>query len=196
MILKIQMEVIKFQKDKIVKILRNGGIGVMPTDTIYGIVGQALNEKAVERIYAVRKRMPSKPMIILIDSFGDLKPFDVYSDKKIERKLNEVWPGKVSVVLPLEKTFAQEKFYYLHRGTNSLAFRLPDNNNLRNLISKTGPLVAPSANLEGLPPAKTIEEARNYFGNEADFYVDDGKIEGPPSKLIKLENGKIIELRK
>ena len=125
---KTRMKDTKSQKDNVTEILLNGGIGVMPTDTIYGIIGRALNEKTVERIYTIRKRMPSKPMIILISSFDDLKLFDVYPNKKTETKLNEIWPGKVSVVLPLENNFAQEKFYYLHRGTNTLAFRLPANN--------------------------------------------------------------------
>ena len=193
---KTRMKDTKSQKDNVTEILLNGGIGVMPTDTIYGIIGRALNEKTVERIYAVRKRTPSKPMIILISSFDDLKLFDVYPNKKTETKLNEIWPGKVSVVLPLENNFAQEKFYYLHRGTNTLAFRLPANNELADFLSKTGPLVAPSANTEGLPPAITIEEAKNYFGNQVGFYINGGKIEGEPSKLIKIENGEIIELRK
>ena len=193
---KTRMKDTKSQKDNVTEILLNGGIGIMPTYTIYGIVGRALNEKTVERIYTIRKRMPSKPMIILISSFDDLKLFDVYPNKKTETKLNEIWPGKVSVVLPLENNFAQEKFYYLHRGTNTLAFRLPANNELADFLSKTGPLVAPSANTEGLPPAITIEEAKNYFGNQVDFYINGGKIEGEPSKLIKIENGEIIELRK
>ena len=193
---KTRMKDTKSQKDNVTEILLNGGIGVMPTDTIYGIIGRALNEKTVERIYAVRKRTPSKPMIILISSSDDLKLFDIYPNKKTETKLSEIWPGKVSVVLPLENNFAQEKFYYLHRGTNTLAFRLPANNELADFLSKTGPLVAPSANTEGLPPAITIEEAKNYFGNQVGFYINGGKIEGEPSKLIKIENGEIIELRK
>lgn len=168
----------------------------MPTDTIYGLVGQALNEKTVERVYAVRKRTPSKPMIILIDSIECLGLFGACPDKKTETKLNEIWRGKVSVILPITDKSCLKKFNYLHRGTNSLAFRLPANKDLRQLISQTCPLIAPSANLEGLLPATTTEEAKNYFGDQVDFYLDGGKIEGFPSKLIKLENGKIVELRK
>ena len=179
----------KSQKDKIIEILREGGIGVMPTDTIYGIVGRALDEKTVERIYSTRKRTPSKPMIILISSVNDLKLFNVKTELD---QLNKFWPGKVSIILPCP----DEQFYYLHRGSNSLAFRLPNDVALRQFISQTGPLVAPSANMEGMPPSTTIEEAEKYFGDNVDFYLDGGKIEGSPSKLLKLENGKIIELRK
>ncbi len=178
------------------KSLNAGKIGVIPTDTIYGIVGQALNKDAVERIYAVRKRNPSKPMIILISSAKDLELFGIETDEKLKPIISQFWPGKVSVILPISNDYYSEKLAYLHRGTNTLAFRLPEEKKLADLLSQTGPLVAPSANIEGMPPAKTIEEAKNYFGDQVDFYLDGGKMESPPSKLIKIENGKIIELRK
>ena len=64
-----------------------GGVGVMPTDTIYGIVGSALDKKAVERIYRLRKRNVRKPMIILIGDAGDLKLFGVETDRRIRNIL-------------------------------------------------------------------------------------------------------------
>ena len=97
-------------------------------------------------------------------------------------------PGKTSIILPCP----DEKFHYLHRGSNFLAFRLPADAPLRQFIYRTGPLVAPSANLEGLPPATTIEEAQNYFGDKVDFYIDGGKMEGSPSKLIKKKAIKLL----
>lgn len=178
------------------KMLGAGKIGVIPTDTIYGIVGQALNKDAVERIYSVRKRNPNKPMIILISSTKDLELFGINADEKLKTILSQFWPGKTSVILPIDNDYFLKKLTYLHRGTKTLAFRLPKEKKLTKLISQTGPLVAPSANTEGLPPSTTIEEAKKYFGNQVDFYVDGGKIECPPSKLIKIEDGKIIELRK
>lgn len=178
------------------KILIDGKIGVIPTDTIYGLVGLALNKKTAERIYAVRKRNPGKPMIILISSIKDLGLFGVKTDENLKNALSQFWPGKVSVILPIADNSCLEKFEYLHRGTKTLAFRLPDNKALTDLIAQTGPLVAPSANLEGMSPAKTIDEAKNYFGESVNFYIDGGKMESAPSKLIKMENDKIIELRK
>lgn len=66
---------------------------------------------------------------------------------------------------------------------------------LRTLLHKTGPLVAPSANLEGHPPAWTVREAKRYFDDKVDFYIDAGRLGGRPSTLIKIENGKVIVLR-
>ncbi|MEK7130923.1 MAG: L-threonylcarbamoyladenylate synthase, partial [Patescibacteria group bacterium] len=182
--------------NKYAKLIRAGKIGVMPTDTIYGLVGQALNKETVEQIYAVRKRNPSKPMIILINSIKDLALFGVDTDEKLKNILSQLWPGKISIILPITNDSYLEKLNYLHRGSKTLAFRLPDDEALIDLLVQTGPLVAPSANLEGMSPATTIDEAKKYFGDSVDFYVDEGKITSHSSRLIKIENSEIIELRK
>lgn len=174
-----------------ISILKNGGIGVLPTDTIYGLVGSARNRQIVEKIYKLRKRKPNKPFIILISSFTDLKLFNVSLSAVEKGILEKIWPGKVSVILKCP----DEKFSYLHRGTNTLAFRLPHDKNLINILEKTGPLVAPSVNLEGKPPAETIEKAKEYFGEQVEFYVDAGKLSSEPSTLIKIEGRKTIVLR-
>lgn len=173
------------------RVLAAGGIGVLPTDTIYGIVGSALDKKSVARIYKLRRRNPKKPMVILIGSLEQLKLFGVRLDAQTKKLLKKLWPGKVSVILPCKS----KKFTYLHRGTKTLAFRLPKPAWLQKLLRKIGPLVAPSANQEGKPPAKTIKEAKKYFGKLVDFYVDSGRIFSRPSKLIKLKNSKIVILR-
>ncbi|MDI6733908.1 MAG: L-threonylcarbamoyladenylate synthase [Patescibacteria group bacterium] len=168
---------------KEIKILKNCGIGIMPTDTIYGLVGRALSQRAVKRVYEVRKRDLNKPFIILISSLADLRLFGIELNKRTSGLLKKIWPGPVSVILPCP----HKKFSYLHRGTNSLAFRLPKLKWLRDLLKQTGPLVAPSANLSGKLPAKNIKEAKKYFGSKADFYIDFGEIESPPSSLIEIK---------
>lgn len=171
-------------------ILKKGGIGVIPTDTIYGLVGQALKQKTVAKIYKVRKRNPDKPFIILISSLADLKKFGVKTNSKTNKILKKYWPGQVSIILGCDK-----KLTHLHRGTNSLAFRLPDNDWLIKLLKKTGPLVAPSANIEGKNPALTIRQAKRYFSNNVDFYFDRGRLEASPSTLIKIALGDLTVLR-
>ncbi|MDO8601557.1 MAG: L-threonylcarbamoyladenylate synthase [bacterium] len=191
-------------KNSIIGILKQGGVAVIPTDTIYGLVGQALNKKTVKQIYRLKRRTPTKPFIILISSLVDLKKFGVHlnsskptpegrlSDSSTTSELlNSFWPGKVSVILPC----ATMRLRYLHRGTNSLAFRLPKPVWLRNLLKKTGPLVAPSANPEGLKPATTISQAKKYFHNHVDFYVNGGKKVSKPSTLISIEKEKVVVLR-
>lgn len=171
--------------------IAKNGVGIIPTDTLYGLVGRAQDREAVERIYRLKGRQPNKPLIVLISSLDDLSKFKVKADAKTKKVLEKYWPGKVSVILPCPN----QEFEYLHRGTKTLAFRLPDYPELIHLITQTGPLVAPSANPEGLPPAKNIKEAREYFGDEVDFYYAKGILKSLPSTLIEVRGGKIKVLR-
>lgn len=167
---------------QIIKLLKMGKVGVMPTDTVYGIIGSALNPQTVEEIYRLRKRASDKPMIVLISSIDDTEKFFIKLTKEQEKVLEKIWPNPVSVVLPLNS----EKFKYLHRGKNSLAFRIPKSEMILKILKKVGPIVAPSANYEGEKPSESIEDAEMYFGKEIAFYVDGGKIISRPSTIVKL----------
>ncbi len=161
--------------------MKEGGVVVMPTDTIYGIVGKALSHSTVERIYTARKRAPEKPCIILIGVIEELEKFSInFSESQAE--IIKSFNTPTSFILDC----LDENLKYLHRSTNTLAFRIPQNEELRNLLLKTGPLVAPSANIEGLPPAKNTIEAKKYFEDLVDLYVDGGELNGQASKVIKL----------
>lgn len=180
------------QMKSIVKLLQMGKVGVVPTDTIYGIVGSALNPKTVEKIYALRERDSAKPMIILISSLDDLKEFDIALTKEQKDFLNKIWPNPISVILPCPK----EKFLYLHRGKRSLAFRIPNNELLLEILKESGPLVAPSANLEKEKSAETIAQAKEYFKDAVSFYIDGGKLASRPSTIVRLyKDGARIVLR-
>lgn len=161
--------------------LKNSGIAVIPTDTIYGIVAKARDRKAVARLYVLRRTTPGKPFIILIRDTRDLSMFGIKLTASQQEFLRTVWPGKVSVILPCPV----KKFSYLHQGTKALAFRVPDSKMLQILLEETGPLVAPSANPDGKKPAETITEAKKYFGDEVDIYVNAGRrLKGQPSTLV------------
>jgi L-threonylcarbamoyladenylate synthase len=178
--------------ENIAKILKNGGIGVLPTDTLYGLVGRAEDKKAVSRVKKLKQRSAGKPFIVLISGLKDLTKFKIKLDKKTESFLKTIWPGPVSIILESKS----EKFKYLHLGKKTLAFRWPKNELLNTIIKQTGPLVAPSANPEGSPPAETTKQAKKYFGNQVDFYLSAGKrLSGQPSTLIKLTDEKIEVLR-
>jgi L-threonylcarbamoyladenylate synthase len=187
-----EVEPIIIEKE-IVSILLAGGVGVIPTDTLYGLVGSALNAESVERIYKLRKRDLKKPMIILISSLQDLKTFGVLLNASQEQILKKLWPGKISVVFPS----GNKKMQHLLRGGKTLAFRFPQDETLLKLLKETGPLVAPSANLAGEKPAETYVQAKKYFGEKIDFYLDAGKLFSKPSTIIEIAmDGKVNILRK
>ena len=179
-----------WNNQNLIDALKAGKIIVMPTDTIYGVVCSAFKEESVQKIYELRKRAPDKPCIILIGDIAEFEKFGIKLSKEQKTKLKECWPasssldgpGPVSVILDC----LDEKFSCLHRGTRSLAFRIPNDSDLRNMLIHAGPLLAPSANTEGAEPAKNISEAKKYFSDGVDLYVDGGEIVGAPSKVIKL----------
>jgi L-threonylcarbamoyladenylate synthase len=186
--------------ENLLEILKNGGVAVMPTDTIYGLVGQAENISTVNRIYNLKKRKPEKPCIILIDDIKQLEKFSINLSPEQKNKLKEHWPisamADIGQCRPTSIIFdcEDDSFSHLHRGTKTLAFRFPAPQALRDLINKTGPLIAPSANPEDLPPAKNITEAKKYFDDSVDFYLDGGETVGQPSKLIKLHKDGTVNI--
>lgn len=174
-----------FFSDEVIQSLQKGSIAVIPTDTLYGIVCSARDEQAVENLYTVRGRDVSKPCIILIPDISSLQEFGTILSDTDAKMLQQHWPGKVSVVFDC----VDEKWTYLHRGMKTLAFRVPDDEDLRNLLHKTGPLLAPSANIQSQLPAHTVAEAKNYFGNQVTIYADGGYLESLPSTVARLQRG-------
>ncbi len=177
---------------KLATIIKNGGIGVLETDTIYGLVGSAFYPDVVNRIYQVKLRDITKPFIVLISDVEHLKYFGVKVTNELIKDIRNYWPGSYSIILP---TTENEKFEYLTRGGGKICFRMPDRNDLFELLDLCGPIVAPSANPEGKPPAKTIHEAYEYFGDTVDFYADAGYVDRAASKIVEFVDGKLIELR-
>ena len=143
----------------------------MPTDTIYGIVASAFCPEAVEKVYQLKKRDRKKPCIVLISHPRDLKLFG------LQEVSYSFWPGPVSVIM--KGSFPD----YLSRGGDTLAFRVPRN---FKMLKKTGPLIAPSANPEGLPPAENIKQARAYFKDGVDFYLPGRPRSKNPSILVEI----------
>lgn len=178
-------------KDTFAEKLKQGMVGIIPTDTIYGIVASARMPEAVERVYTLRNRDREKPCIILISDRSELTEFGVTPTNEESDFLRKHWPGAVSVLLSCESS----QFSFLHRGIHSLAFRVPDSVWLRNLLRETGPLIAPSANLKGEDAATNIDEARQYFGFRVDFYADGGMLAGEPSTLVRFERNQVKVLR-
>ena len=182
-----------------IEFLAEGGMGVLPTDTLYGLVTTALDPDAVERVYKIKQRDGSKPLIVLISDLEQVEQFGIVLDDALIAQLHNYWPiaasaekkEAYSIILPT----VDDQYEYLSCGTDTIAFRIPDNDELRELIRAVGPLVAPSANPEGYPPATTVDEAQKYFGSDVDFYVDGGVLDGKPSTLIRIENDEVEVIR-
>ena len=172
----------------LVEVLRGSGIGIMPTDTVYGLVCRAHDEAACERLYAAKHRQ-HKPGTVIAASLEQLTDLGL---KRAYLKADEqFWPNPISVIVP-----CGEELSYLHMGKRSLAVRVPKDEALLSLLEQTGPLLTTSANLPGEPVATSVQEAKGYFGDTADFYADGGTItDHKPSTVIRIVDDAIEVLR-
>ncbi|MEK7594296.1 MAG: L-threonylcarbamoyladenylate synthase [Patescibacteria group bacterium] len=172
------------------KLQNPGAVGIIPTDTVYGIVARAVDQTAVERLYTIKSR-DTKPGTIVAASMQQLE--DLGIKHRYIKAVEQFWPGAVSVVIPT----VESDLKYLHQGKMSLAVRVPGDKKFRDLLETTGPLLTSSANQPDQPPASTIEEARAYFGDTIDFYIDGGDLSGrEPSTVIRIIDDAIEVLRK
>lgn len=172
----------------LVTLLHSGAVGVLPTDTVYGLVCRADNAAAVRRLYGLKHRH-HKPGTIIAAKLQQL--IDLGLRPRYLKAVEQFWPNSLSVVIP-----CGEELDYLHAGQRSLAVRIPADKGLGKLLARTGPLLTSSANLPGEPVATNLQEAQNYFGDTVDFYVDSGTItDRQPSTLIRIVDDAIEILR-
>ena len=173
---------------KVAELLRNGAVGIIPTDTVYGLVAKATHEDAVLRLYKVKEREQAPGTMIgpSVEAFGELG----FPMPHLERVATH-WPAPLSVVLD-----ASEIPDYLKQTRTSLPVRIPNHPDLLELLAYTGPLMTTSANTPKAPTSRTIDEAVAYFGDEIDFYVDAGDLgERPPSTIVGYDGDELVIYR-
>lgn len=165
-----------------------GAVGVIPTDTVYGLVCSAHHPDAIRRLYALKHR-ENKPGTIVAANVDQLVELGI--PRRYLKVIEQYWPNPISVVIPVG-----QKLEALHLGKGSLAVRVPKNDALSNLLAITGPLLTTSANNPGEPTASTIAAAKAYFSDTVDFYVDGGDLENhAPSTIIRVVDDAIEVLR-
>ena len=171
-----------------VELLQSGHVGVMPTDTVYGLAARAEDIHATEKLYKLKHR-EHKPGTLIAASTNQLLSLGV-AGTDIE-KVAKWWPGALSAVLPVEG------HDYLHQGLGDLAMRVVANQDIIKILAQTGPLITTSANHPGKPGSTTVDEAIDYFGDHVDFYVDGGDLSGRlASTIVKvMPDGTVAILR-
>ncbi len=177
----------KENKDIVAENAQKGNVFVMPADTIYGVWARAFDVGAVERIYELKGRSLAKPFIVLIGTYEELDRFGIVLTDADKQKLLSVWPGPVSVVFQISEV-RKGDCVHLHRGTGTIALRIPAPGDLREILKETGPLVSTSANLSKCSSAQNITEAKEYFGDNVDLYIEGETGSDQSSRLVRLED--------
>jgi len=168
------------------KLIKEGKILVCPTDTVYGLITDARNERAIKRLFKIKKRPKRKPIPIFVKDLKMAKEF-VYIDGKQEKFLRKIWPGKVTVVLKRKNSLPKTLF----GNKKTIGLRIPNYRLVNNLFEKLDFLLTgTSANISGKPPSGKIEEVLNQFKDkrqQPDFIFDFGNLKPSlPSTVIDL----------
>lgn len=165
------------------KILKSGGAVIYPTDTLYGLGVNALNENAVIKVQKIKRQDKNKPISVVVKDMKMAKKIACI-DSKVEKILGKVWPGSITIVLRKKDIVP----YTLTGGEETIAIRISDNKFISTLMEKIDfPITTTSANISGEKNLLESAEIINKFKNSIpylDLFVDAGDIKNPTASTI------------
>ena len=165
--------------------LKRGEVVVFPTETLYGLGADALNEAAVEKVFRLKGRNPDNPIPVLLADREMLKALVAEVPALAEKLIASFWPGPLTLVLPARKDVPRP----LLNSTGGIGVRISSEPLATGLVRALGrPLTATSANPSGKPPARTVQQAKNYFAGAIDLFIDAGE-------LISRTGSTVVEIR-
>lgn len=173
--------------EKAAKIVKDGGIVVFPTDTVYGIGCDPYNKKSVDKIYQIKGRPKTRPFPILAYSF-DVASEIVEFDKDSKKIADKFWPGPLTLILKLRDERLKESLNLKEK----IAIRVPNNPCLLNLLKNSKFLVGTSANISGENSFTKSQDCYQKI-REYDIFLDGGDIESKgESTILEMDQGKPI----
>jgi len=186
LILRVDPKNLKTTVKIMVKSIKQGKVIVCPTDTVYGLIADATNEKAVKKLLKIKKRNARKPIPIFVKDLKTAKKLALIN-KQQEKFLKEVWPGKVTIVLKRKGKLPEVLF----RNKKTIGLRIPDYKIISQLLLVINrPLTGTSANISGQPPSTKITEVTSRLKNQKfqpDLIIDAGNLpKSKPSIVLDL----------
>ena len=169
---------------EVVSILQKGGVIGYPTETVYGLGGDAYNSKTVSRINRIKGRKEAKPFLVLVPGKEDVFPMVAHIPDYADILMNHFWPGGLTLVFQASDTLQG----FITGGTGKVGIRVSSDQFCCQLMEGfQHPLVSTSANLKGELPARQVDEVVNYFGDELDMILDGGaRLMGMPSTVVDV----------
>ena len=174
------------------EIIRNGGIVAFPTETVYGLGGNALDPDAARKIYAAKGRPSDNPLIVHLADPRDAEKYCVTSDA-FYRIADAFMPGPITVILPKKPVIPDS----VTGGLDTVGVRVPSHRAANQLIRLSGvPIAAPSANISGKPSPTRFEHIEHDLDGRVDALIDGGDCDfGVESTIIKINGSGILLLR-
>jgi len=169
---------------KAAKIIRNGGIVVFPTETVYGIGANALDANASRKIYKIKGRKQDNPLIVHVSDMRMAQRVAIIPDKYIGI-LGRIWPAPLTIIVKARSIVPK----VVTAGLSTVAIRVPDNAIALSLIRQSAlPIAAPSANMSKKPSSTDASHVKKYFDGKVDAIIDGGRSRlGIESTVIDLD---------
>ena len=191
--LKLKNEIEYENLKEIGKVIKDGEIAIFPTETVYAIGTNGLNEEAIKKLYKIKQRTYDKPTSLLVSDMEMIEALakDITS---LEYKLMKTFfPGPLTIILKKKDIVPN----ILTGNTGTIGIRMPESKIARKLIQYANvPIAAPSANISNKPSGTNIENIINDFKETVDYYIDGGESKiGLGSTIVKIENNVPIILR-
>ena len=166
------------------EILKRGGLVAFPTETVYGLGGDALNPEASARIYAAKGRPSDNPLIVHIADMEALKVLASEVPEKARLLADRFWPGPLTMIMPKSDAVP----YATTGGLDTVAIRMPSHPTAYELIRSSGVYIAaPSANTSGRPSPTTAQHVYEDLNGRIDMIIDSGKVDiGLESTIVDL----------
>ena len=179
--------------EKAAELIKQGKIVVFPTETVYGIGANALDEKAVRKLYEVKKRPLNKPISLLVSNMEMVKAIAKDITEVEYKIMGKFFPGPLTIILK-KKDIVPD---IVTAGQDTVGVRMPSGEIARKLVELSGvPIATPSANISGQPSGTNLSEIKENFEENVDFYIDGGNSElGISSTIVQVIDGKIEILR-
>ena len=178
--------------DKIVEVVNSSGLVISPTDTVYGIMGDALNEDVIRRVYSAKKRSYSKPLILLMSNIDMIKEYTECISDEEEKLINKFLPGLMTVILKKNEKISS----LICNGGDYVGIRIPDNKDLIDIINKLGrPVISTSANISDNDVITRVDMIEEELLKNIDYVEDGGEIVSLSSSVVRVVDGELIILR-
>ncbi len=177
--------------DKIEKTLAAGGAVVLPTETVYGLFAQALNQEAVERVYELKRRPRDKALNLNVASIEEIYAFSKNQPCYLDQLYQAFLPGPLTIILQANDRVPT----WINSGMETVGFRIPNHPVTLDLIRKYGPLIGPSANLSGKASGTSFQQIMMDFQEEVSGVDDDTALTGQDSTILDLSGEKALILR-
>ncbi|TWS95587.1 L-threonylcarbamoyladenylate synthase [Streptococcus sp. sy018] len=178
--------------EQLVAKLKQGEALVLPTETVYGLFANAMNETAVNHVYRLKKRPRDKALNLNVSSLEDILAYSKNQPAYLKKLYQAFLPGPLTLILSSNDAVPT----WINSGLDTVGFRLPSHPITREIIQQVGqPLIGPSANLSGQVSGRVFEQIIKDFSNQVTGIADDAAILGVDSTILDLSRPQARILR-